>query len=375
MEKLTEKWADHTGELSGQAAAAQAKILESQSMYISEATNKTAGIAKFDKVLMSLTKRAPSRLIAFDFAVVQPMKTSTEQLFILKAHATDQTGAELRVNEADTSLTGTGTHNGSDPFDAAYSTGTTISSAVAETTAWDQMGVTVERSTVTAGERRIMATLSLQMIEDLEASHGVDAKSIVTDLLLDEMAAASNREVIRTLYSSAKPGAQFAATPGELDLAVDFNSTFLTTRWRGLALAIQADANAIYTESRIGQGNVLLCSPNVASVLAAAGVLVTPSDTAPESTFVGWMGRIKVFVDPYTTVDFYCISHKGAGFGGSLYFAPYILAQIHNAKNQDSFEPAIGVRSRYGLVGNPFTTDTATGKNSMIRIVKVLNVI
>ena len=369
------------------------------------AAGPTAG---FDPVLISLIRRSMPNLIAYDVAGVQPMSGPTGLIFAMRSRYTNQSGAETFYNEVDSSFSGqdggfnvagfgstatgigTTTQSGSNPSvlnpvggagdQTAYNVGQGMPTGDAENLdgnagdAFNQMAFSIEKVTVTAKSRALKAEYSLELAQDLKAIHGLNAEAELANILSTEILAEINREVIRTIYKVAEQGAvQNVATPGIFDLDVDSNGRWSVEKFKGLLFQIERDANAISQRTRRGKGNLVLCSADVASALTMAGVLdytpalnanLTVDDTG--NTFAGvLMGKYRVYIDPYaanlTTANtspgnqYYVIGYKGASpYDAGLFYCPYVPLQMVRAVGENSFQPKIGFKTRYGLVANPF---------------------
>ena len=338
----------------------------------------TGGFAKFDPVLISLVRRAAPQLIAYDIAGVQPMTQPTGLIFAMKSKYGTQDGNEALFNEADTDFSGAASpaHAGSNPVDGTYTTGTGMSTAAAERLGqggsgdgtFGQMGFSIEKTSVTAQTRALKAEYSVELAQDMKSVHGLDAEGELSKILSTEILAEMNREVIRTIYKTAKVGAQVGtATAGTFDLDVDSNGRWSVEKFKGMLFQLEREANAIAQQTRRGRGNFIICSSDVASAFAMAGVL----DYAPalktglnvdeaSTTFAGVLnGKYKVYVDPYSAnqgaTQFFTVGYKGtSAFDAGLFYCPYVPLQMVRAVDPNSFQPKIGFKTRYGLVANPF---------------------
>jgi len=351
-----------------------------------------ANMAGYDPVLIALVRRAAPQLIAYDIAGVQPMTQPTGLIFAMKSKYTSQAGAEALFNEADTDFSGTGTHAGSNPVDGTYTTGTGITTANAEdlggATAFNQMAFSIEKTTVTAQTRALKAEYTVELAQDLKAVHGLDAEGELSNILSSEIQAEINREVVRTVYAAAKVGAEVnTATAGTFDMDVDSNGRWSVEKFKGLMFQIEREANAIAQTTRRGRGNFIICSSDVASALAMAGVLdYTPALAGnnglnvdeSSTTFAGVLnGKYKVYVDPYSAnqsaSQFFVVGYKGSSaFDAGLFYCPYVPLQMVRAVDPSTFQPKIGFKTRYGMVANPFTS-LSSGTNIYYRKVKVTN--
>jgi hypothetical protein len=341
--------------------------------------NKTGGnIDTVDPVLISLVRRAMPNLIAYDVCGVQPMTGPTGLIFAMKSHITSQAGVEAADSvEADTSFSGSGTHHAnSNPAYASMTTGTGTATATQEADVTiSEMAFAIDKVTVTAKSRALKAEYTMELAQDLKAVHGLDAETELSNILSNEILAEINREVMRTIYTNAKTGAAHnTTTAGTFDLDTDSNGRWSVEKFKGLMFQIEREANAIAKDTRRGKGNVLITSSDVASALAMAGQLsgapsgnnFDPDDTG--STMVGTLnGRFKVFVDPYApsaATNYFTVGYKGSSaYDAGLFYCPYVPLQMVRAVGENSFQPKIGFKTRYGLVSNPFANETGSANN------------
>ena len=378
------------------------RLLENQEKFLAEQPANdagtmpdTGGVAKWDPILISLVRRAMPQMIAYDVCGVQPMTGPTGLVFAMKSRYTSQGGGEALYNEADSDFSGTGTHvatdNTNNPFDGTWTTGAGHTTAQGEAlgdgggTNYAQMAFTIEKTSVTAKTRALKAEYSTELAQDLKAVHGLYAESELANILSTEILAEFNREVIRTIYFAAKAGAQSdVTTAGTFDLNTDSNGRWMVEKFKGLLYQIERDANQIALDTRRGKGNFVICSSDVASAMAMAGILdyAPAMSTALEvddanRTFAGVLnGKMKVYIDPYwggTTDQFYMVGYKGtSAYDAGLYYCPYVPIQMVRAMGENSFQPKIAFKTRYGIISNPHTAIT-TGANTYYRKVKVLN--
>ena len=392
----------------------QEKALREDSAFLSEAAPTNSGhgpaganVDGWDPILISLVRRAMPNLIAYDVAGVQPMTGPTGLIFAMRSRYTNQTGTESMFNEADTDFSGTGTQAGTNPAvlnDATpgtYTTGAGMTTAAAEAlgdsagNSFAEMAFSIEKQTVTAKSRALKAEYTMELAQDLKAIHGLDAETELANILSAEILAEINREVVRTIYTVAKPGAQAdTATAGIFDMDVDSNGRWSVEKFKGLMFQVERDANAIAQQTRRGKGNMIICSSDVASALQMAGVL----DTSPAlnnnlnvddagNTFAGVLnGRYKVYIDPYSANNaasqYYTVGYKGTSpYDAGLFYCPYVPLQMVRAVGENTFQPKIGFKTRYGLTANPFAEGTTAGggaltanANTYYRRVKVTNI-
>ncbi len=330
----------------------------------------------YDPVLISLVRRSMPNLMAYDICGVQPMTGPSGLIFAMKARFANTTNLldttqEALFNEADTDFSGTGTHaNGLGATSETTGTGVTTANMEANT-AYEEMGFTIDKVTVTAKSRALKAEYTTELAQDLKAIHGLDAETELANILSAEILSEINREVIRTIFHTAKAGAQSdTASAGTFDLDVDSNGRWSVEKFKGLMFQIEREANEIAKQTRRGKGNVLICSSDVASALQMAGVLdyapalanrLNVDDTG--NTFAGVMnGRMKVYIDPYAGANYMIVGYKGSSaFDAGIFYCPYVPLQMVRAVGEDSFQPKIGFKTRYGMVANPFATSNGTG--------------
>ena len=402
--------------------AVTAHLLENQEItlreereFLSEApTNSVSngGVANFDPVLISLIRRAMPNLVAYDLAGVQPMNGPTGLIFAMRSRYSTMSGTEALFDEANTAFSNsgintsnpyvTGSQGGSVGFGTTqagsnpgvlnpnanantYSVGQGMDTAYAESLgesgggSFNEMAFSIEKVTVTAKSRALKAEYSLELAQDLKAIHGLNAEAELANILSTEILAEINREVIRTIYKVAEAGAQTnTATPGVFDLDVDSNGRWSVEKFKGLIFQIERDANRIAQRTRRGKGNMILCSADVASALTMAGVLdYTPALNAnlnvddTGNTFAGVLaGKYRVYIDPYSansTADgsqYYVVGYKGSSpYDAGLFYCPYVPLQMVRAVGQDTFQPKIGFKTRYGIVANPFAEGPAPVSN------------
>ena len=386
----------------------------------------TGALQGFDPVLISLIRRSMPNLIAYDLCGVQPMNGPTGLIFAMRSRYKTQSGTETFYNEVDSAFSGqdsafnntngwtngtvgmgtTAQAAGSNPSildstnanQQAYNVGqgmrTDDAESLGESEQFNQMAFSIEKVTVTAKSRALKAEYSLELAQDLKAIHGLNAEAELANILSTEILAEINREVIRTIYKVAKPGAQVnTATAGTFDLDVDSNGRWSVEKFKGLIFQIERDANAIAQQTRRGKGNTILCSADVASALAMAGVLdYTPALNAnlnvddTGNTFAGVLqGKYRVYIDPYSANvqanQFYVVGYKGSSpYDAGIFYCPYVPLQMVRAVGENTFQPKIGFKTRYGMVANPFAQGLdagagalTTNANNYYRRVKVAN--
>ena len=372
----------------------------------------TAGLAGFDPVLISLVRRAMPNLMAYDVCGVQPMSGPTGLIFAMRSRYENQGGEEALFNEPDTGFsaagdatagaytprTGAGVGGDSegnnpallnDSTPGTYEVGKGMSREDLETMGeagnlFREMSFSIEKTSVTAKSRALKAEYTLELAQDLKAIHGLDAEQELANILSSEVLAEINREVVRTVYTVAKKGAQNnTANAGIFDLDVDSNGRWSVEKFKGLLYQVERDANAIAQETRRGKGNFLICSADVASALAMAGVLDYSSGlTGAGGPSIGEVddtgnlavgtinGRIKVFVDPYAAnlsdKHYYVIGYKGSSpYDAGIFYCPYVPLQMVRSIDPNTFQPKIGFKTRYGMVSNPFSGGLTQGSGAL----------
>ena len=369
------------------------RLLENQEKFLAEAAPTNSGVAPagsnvdgWDPILISLVRRSMPQMIAYDVCGVQPMTAPTGLIFAMKSRYTNQTGAEAfgaagtGADESDTAFSGrnaagangSGDHVETDgtnnPFAGTWTTGSGMTTAQAEAlgdaanNAFAEMAFSIDKTSVTAKSRALKAEYSTELAQDLKAVHGLDAETELANILSTEILQEINREVIRTIYGVAKPGAQSNTTAaGTFDLDTDSNGRWSVEKFKGLMFQIERDRNEIGHQTRRGKGNFMICSADVASAMSMAGMLetghaVNADDTM--STLAGTMNGMKVYVDPYYSLaagQFYVLGYKGSSpYDAGLFYCPYVPLQMVRAMGENTFQPKIGFKTRYGMVKNPF---------------------
>jgi len=431
-DKLIEKWSPVLNEESAgkitdhHKKAVTAAVLENQEIALREEgliteaapANATTSVNNWNPVLIALVRRAMPNLMAYDICGVQPMSGPTGLIFAMKSRygGGSTSNREALFNEVETQFSGdsAGTH------DSDNASGLNVTNLDSDSTADDarltnifapgmttaeaeklgssgessfrEMGFTIEKSTVTAKSRALKAEYSLELAQDLKAIHGLDAETELANILSTEILAEINREVIRTINSQAKTGAlqTNTAVNGIFDVQTDADGRWSVEKFKGLVLQIERECNRIAIETRRGKGNFIICSSDVASALSAASMLdYTPAmsttlavdDTG--NTFAGTLnGRTRVYIDPYANTNYVTVGYKGTNpYDAGIFYCPYVPLTMVRAVGEDTFQPKIGFKTRYGMVSNPFVGATpadglaAVKTNQYYRIFRVDNIL
>ena len=431
-DRLIEKWAPVLNEESAgtiadhHKKAVTAAVLENQEIALREEgmiteaapANATTSVSNWNPVLIALVRRAMPNLMAYDICGVQPMSGPTGLIFAMKSRygGGSTSNREALFNEAETQFSG----DSASTHDSDNASGLNVTNLDSDSTADDarltnitgkgmttgeaeklgstgnssfrEMGFTIEKATVTAKSRALKAEYSLELAQDLKAIHGLDAETELANILSTEILAEINREVIRTINSQAKTGAlqTNTAVNGIFDIQTDADGRWSVEKFKGLVLQIERECNRIAIETRRGKGNFIICSSDVASALSAAGMLdYTPAmnttlnvdDTG--NTFAGTLnGRTRVYIDPYANTNYVTVGYKGTNpYDAGLFYCPYVPLTMVRAVGEDTFQPKIGFKTRYGMVSNPFVGATpadglaAVKTNQYYRIFRVDNIL
>ena len=347
----------------------------------SSSADAAGPVAGYDPVLISLVRRSMPNLIAYDIAGVQPMTGPTGLIFAMRSkYGTANSASEAFYSEADTDYSGAGTFEGVTGVAATANTGTGMSTAAAEALGssgnqFAEMAFSIEKVAVEAKSRALKAEYTTELAQDLKAVHGLDAETELANILSSEILVEINREVVRTIYGTAVTGASNTSVAGTFDLDVDANGRWSVEKFKGLMFQIEREANQIAKDTRRGKGNIVICSSDVASALQMAGVLdYTPAlnsnalnvdDTG--NTFAGVLnGRFRVYIDPYAGNNYMVVGYKGASaFDAGLFYCPYVPLQMVRAIGENSFQPKIGFKTRYGMVANPFAQGATQGLGAL----------
>lgn len=390
-----------------QSHGAYQTLTEAPTNVIGNAPSSGSGaIDTFDPVLISLVRRAMPNLVAYDICGVQPMTGPTGLIFAMRSRYANQAGDETFYNEVNTAFTGAGTLTGANttafgenhagsfpgnsnttPLTAANSTTYNASQGMPTADSevlgdpagntFPEMAFSIEKVSVEARTRALKAEYSMELAQDLKAIHGLDAETELSNILSSEILAEINREVIRTININAKTGATEGTTAtGVFDLDTDSNGRWTVEKFKGLMFQLEREANKIAKETRRGKGNIVICSSDVASALQMAGVLdYTPALNSNQlnvddtgNTFAGVLnGRFKVYIDPYVTGGNYLtVGYKGSSaFDAGLFYCPYVPLQMVRAVDQNTFQPKIAFKTRYGMVANPFAEGLDVGAGAI----------
>ena len=396
-------------------------------------SDSSAQIQGYDPILIQLVRRAMPNLMAYDICGVQAMSAPTGLIFAMRtrfATTADggQLGSEAFYNEPQVAFSGvnaqnsksgsvSGTHGitygGSpnpffaDPFQGVpglgdpnsvtgLTSGSGMNTSTGEGVSPAQMAFTIERVAVEARTRTLAASYSVELAQDLKAVHGLDAETELANILSTEILSEINREVVRTLYRSARLGAQqgdlyyktvvgglsaagTSAVGGVYDLIQDSDGRWSAEKFRGLMFQIERECNQIAKDTRRGKGNFIVCSADVASALAMGGFLnISPAlnvnldvdDTG--NTFAGTLnGKVKVYIDPYidstaSNPNFVMVGYKGTSpYDAGVFYCPYVPLQMMRAVTTDTFQPKIAFKTRYGMVANPFAEGPTVGSGAL----------
>ena len=364
-----------------------AKLVENQLKFLKESANQTnvtgSAISNWDPVLINMVRRSAPKSLGFDIAGLQPMSQPTGLVFAIRSRYTNQTGAEANINEPNTAFSGTGTQAGdtsgfaTDAFGGGDpATGTTAGEGMATAnaeglgttggSAWAEMAFSIESTQATAKSRALKATYSNELATDLKAVHGLDAKAELGAILSTEIVAEQDRELLRKVNISAELGAQAATVPGRYNIQADADGRWMAEKFQSLAFQIDLESNQIGINTRRARGNFIIASSNVVSALSISKVLVGGSELDSDVNgplFAGTInGRIKVYVDPYATVDYVTTGYRGANaWDAGIYVCPYVPLEMYQAVGEDSFSPVLGFKTRRDIIANPFAANTASG--------------
>jgi len=395
------------------------------SSFVSAQLANAGNFAGYDPILISLVRRAMPNIVAYDIAGVQPMSAPTGLIFAMRAKYNGINGPEALFDESWPKFSGasgaavntteaigvtgllSGHTLGVQPIDESANRTDLFSDfrAMLTSTAeklgdgsnyFREMAFSIERIAVQARSRALKAEYTTELAQDLKAVHGLDAESELANILSVEIMNEINREILRAMYTVAKTGSQQTdlATKGVYDLVADSDGRWSAERFRGLMFQIEREANQIAKDSRRGRGNFILCSADVASALAMGGFLnLSPAlnvqmnvdDTG--NVFAGVLnGKYKVYIDPFikNNVNFVTVGYKGTSpYDAGMFYCPYVPLQMVRAVGENTFQPKIGFKTRYGMVANPFaqgrdaiTTDTdglVANTNSYYRLFAIKN--
>lgn len=364
----------------------------------------------YDPILISLVRRTAPSLIAHELMGVQPMSMPTGLIFAMRAYATDVRagGATTEVYDPvagapDPTLSGMYTTDTAENLgsqsevagsDSATATEHPVNDPVYQSSPWNQMSFTIEKTSVEAKSRALKAHYTTELAQDLKAVHGLDAETELANLLSGELTAEINREVVGTVIAQAIPTlnhvgtsyqhataggfdffdyAAITAAEGIYDLSQDSGGRWETEHWKNVIGIINRVSHEVALGTRRGLGNRIITNPVVAAALDMVSKLDPSRDVAGGANMsndnigVTYAGRLlnkyDVFVDPYMLANTVVVGFKGAtAYDAGYYYCPYVPFTMMRAIGQDDFQPRIGFKTRYGMKENPFTSGN-TGEN------------
>lgn len=388
-------------QLSPSDAAAMKVLLantESEHQRMMNEGTLTGDVAQFTPILMPMVRRVYPNLIANELLGVQPMTMPTGFVYALTNQyvGTDNNKARPNANaviveaddalgltEGDTAAGGTvlyvednkaliagatvavgdtidtdKTVTGVYSNEAAFGrilkgyTGT-YSTAAGEALGKDmrEIGFSISKKSVEAKTRALKGQYTVEMYQDLKAQHGLLADEEIMSLMSYEMQAELDRDVVDFVNANATqlPDTVFGATVGT-------DGRWEIERYRAQAIRIAKEAAQIGIDTKRGQGNVLLVSPKVATMLEQVGTFKGTEQTNGVRTQVSggvagvFDGRYKVVVDQYATSDYCTVMYKGADRRDAMgFFAPYTPLSFTKVTHADSGQPAVIAKTRYAL--------------------------
>lgn len=218
--------------------------------------------------------------------------------------------------------------------------------------------------TVSVEERKLRATWSPELAQDVAAFHNIDAEAELTAILSEQIAAEIDREILRDLrkgapwqlkwdYNGWRRQAGFSTNYTQKD----WNQTFMTK--------INQISAQIHKSTLRGGASFCVVSTEISAMLNDLEYFhVTDANAEATSYSMGiekvgaLQGRYQVFVDPYSPAESCIIGHKGDSLLDTGYiYAPYVPMQLTpTIYNTANFAPVKGIITRYAkkMVNNRY---------------------
>ena len=224
----------------------------------------------------------------------------------------------------------------------------------------------LESVTVSVTERKLRASWSPELAQDVSAFHNIDAEAELTALLSEQVAAEIDREILRDLrkgaawqlkwdYNGWKYGNGGSAYAGYTQK--DWNQTLITK--------INQVSAQIHKSTLRGGANWIVVSSEVSAIFDDLEYFHVSNASPEQDSYnmgiekVGTLaGRYQVYRDPYFPAGKILMGHKGTSLLDTGYvYAPYVPLQLTPTMyNPFNFTPIKGIMTRYAkkMVNNRF---------------------
>jgi hypothetical protein len=348
-------------------------LSESGTAYGSDSLNTVGGYSgsgMFHKIAVPMVRRTFPELIAHEIVGVQPLAGPVGLAFALRFTAGTQAatynsavGTEIGYNTIDADYSGSYAVSAGEALGSAGNiandmvVGANIGLGIGAGTHIKEVNMTVEKAQVEATTRKLRSRWSLEVAQDLKSMHGLNLEEEMMDILAYEITAEIDRELITTIDTAATTSTwNYAATGGT------YQGRWEAERFRELFHALIRKSNRIAVLTRRGAGNFVVANPNVAAVfetLSAFTIMPVNSDITTAVTGVARLGsldgRMTVYRDTFQSTDQFIVGFKGASeYDTGVIYLPYIQLLVSKATFEDSFNPAVGLMSRYAIHSHIF---------------------
>jgi hypothetical protein len=351
-------------------------MLENEHKWLNETGSTTQGSfdragsystsGDFYKIAVPMVRRTFPELVAHEIVGVQPMTGPVGLAFALRFRAGGSYvggashGTELGYNTIDSTYTYNSSVTAQEALGSKEGSGVggSIGIGIGAGTHISEVNMTVEKTQTEAKTRKLRSRWSLEVAQDLKAMHGLELEDEMMDILAYEITAEIDRELVAAIKSTAT--ASTTTSAGWSYTAAD--GRWEAEKYRNLYNMVIRKANQIAINTRRGAGNYLIAHPTVAAALEAlSSFTIAPvqSDVTTAVTGVARLGsldgRMNVYRDTFSTTEEIIIGYKGPSeYDTGIIYCPYIVLLNSKATFEDSFNPTVGLMSRYAIISHLF---------------------
>lgn len=222
----------------------------------------------------------------------------------------------------------------------------------------------LDSATVSVTERKLRATWSPELAQDVSAFHNIDAEAELTAILSEQIAAEIDREILRDLRKGAPWQRRFDMN-GWRRMA-GFSTNYTQKDWnQELVTCVNQISAQIQKSTLRGGANFIVVSSEISAAFNNLEYFHVTDASAESDQYnmgiekIGTLqGRYQVYVDPYSPHWSMIIGHKGKSLLDTGYiYAPYVPLQLTPTMyNPFNFAPIKGIMTRYAkkMVNNRF---------------------
>jgi len=394
VKELVKKWEEVLNEgkkiTNPKVMKSTAVMLENEHNYLMETSYTQGSLDRagpystsgdFYKIAVPMVRRTFPELVAHEIVGVQPLTGPVGLAFALRFRA-GQTYAgasdvELGYNTIDRTYTGSVITTAGEALGS--SAVGDVGLGIGTGDAIKEVNMTVEKKQVEAKTRKLRSRWSLEVAQDLKAMHGLDIEEEMMDILAYEITQEIDRELIFEIRSAATAS---TATSAKFDYndTVTVDGRWEAEKYRNLWNMVIRKTNQIAINTRRGSGNFIITSPNVAvafETMPSFTIAPVPGDASTAPTGVARLGsldgRITIYRDTFAAEDEIIVGYKGPSeYDAGVIYLPYIQLLAMRATFEDSFQPTVGLMSRYAIYGGT-TTDLLFGSQNYYQYIKVVN--